>query len=258
MTKSNILTIQINPIVGEKQTNLEKVKRFIVENSELNPDLIIMPEFFNTGINEDAFKKLAEEEHSSETIAFFSELAIRYNTNIHTGAIIEREGDKLYNTSFFIDRNGKILGKYRKIHLFDYFGGNEGASITPGNELVVLDSDIGKIGMSICFDLRFPLHYNKLMKQNAEILVCPSAWALAWLFEWELCNQSLALDNAAYFVSSCLCGESYYEHAGNSMIVEPTGKIIARAGLEEGIAFAQINVAKVREARELFPVLILE
>lgn len=258
MTKANILTVQINSVAGQKQVNLEKVKKLIVENAHLNPDLIIMPEFFNTGVDDNAFKKLAEEECSSETISFFSELAVKYNTNIHTGTIIEREGDKLYNTSFFIDRKGKVLGKYRKIHLFDYFGGNESECITPGKDLVVLDSDIGKIGMSICFDIRFPLHFNKLMKRGAEIFVCPSAWAMAWLFEWQLCNQSLALDNVAYFVSSCLCGESSYEHAGNSMIVDPNGKIIAKAGVNEGVAFAQIDVNNVRETRKIFPVLNLE
>lgn len=258
MTIANILSVQINPVTFEKQINLEKVKKLIVENSNLNPDLVIMPEFFNTGVNEDAFKKLAEEEHSSETIAFFSELAIKYNTNIHTGAIIEREGDKLYNTSFFINRKGRVIGKYRKIHLFDYFGGNEGACITSGDNLVVLDSDIGKIGMSICFDVRFPLHFNKLMKQGAEIFVCSSAWALAWLFEWQLCHQSLALDNAAYFISSCLCGESLYELAGNSMVVDPSGKIIARAGMDECALFAQIDTAKVKEMREVFPIATFE
>lgn len=142
--------------------------------------------------------------------------------------------------------------------MFDYFGGNEGANITPGNDLVVLGSDIGKIGMSTCFDIRFPLHFNKLMKKGAEIFVCPSAWALDWILEWELCNQSLALDNVAYFVSSCLCGESFYKHAGNSMIVEPSGKIVARAGLEEGAVFAQIDLEKVRETREIFPVAIFD
>lgn len=85
MTNANILAVQIAPIVGQKQVNLEKVKSLIVENSTLKPDLILLPEFYNTGISDDAFKKLAEEEHSSETIAFFAELAVKYNTNIHTG-----------------------------------------------------------------------------------------------------------------------------------------------------------------------------
>lgn len=254
MTIVNILSVQINPVTFEKQINLEKVKKLIVENSSLNPDFIIMPEFFNTGLSEEAFKELAEEEYSSETIAFFSELAIKYNTNIHTGAIIEREGDKLYNTSFFINRKGRVIGKYRKIHLFDYFGGNEGNLITPGKDLVVLDTDIGKIGMGACFDIRFPSHYNKLMKMGAEILVCPSAWNLAKVSEWELCNRSMAFENLAYFVSSCLCGEAFYELAGNSMIIDPEGKIIARAGTDEGVAFAQIDLARVREIREVFPV----
>ena len=92
------------------------------------------------------------------------------------GTIIEKEGDKLYNTSYMLDRHGQIEGKYRKIHLFNYMGGREGEFLTAGEETVVVNTDIGRIGMSVCFDIKFPLHSRELMKKGAQIIVSPTAW----------------------------------------------------------------------------------
>ena len=258
MSKINVLIVQISPKRGKKKRNLNKVKSLIEESNCHNPDLIILPEFFNTGIDNQSFIELAEEEKDSETLAFLSEIAIKYNTNIVGGTIIEKDCDKLYNTSYFLNREGNILGKYRKIHLFNYFGGNEGECITPGTDLVVLDTDIGKVGMSICFDIRFPLMFNKLLKKGAEIIVCPAAWANDWIHTWEICNQSLAMQNAAYFISSTGCGEVGYTMAGNSMIVEPNGRIISRLGREESTLCKQIDLNDVKVLRDAFPIMNLE
>lgn len=258
MSIYNILSVQICPKLADKQYNLNKVKEFIEQHSDKKLDLVIMPEFFSTGIDDNVFKKLAETEASSETIEFFSKLAKKYNTNILTGTIIEKDGDDLYNSTFFINRQGHVIGKYRKIHLFDYFGGNEGKLITSGDEVVVVDSDMGKIGLSICFDIRFPLLYNKLLKKGAQIITCSAAWSIDALNEWELLNQTHALNNAAFFVSSSLCGKTCYEHSGNSMVVSPMGKILARAKTQDEALLAQIDIREVKELRNAFPIMNLE
>lgn len=255
MSKVNILLVQISPKKGKKKRNLNRVKALVEQSGQSNLDLILLPEFFNTGIDNTAFVEGAEEENGSETLAFLSQLAVEHNTNIVSGTIIEKSGDKLYNTSYFINRNGEISGKYRKINLFQYFGGTEAQCLSPGYEVVVLDTDIGKIGMSTCFDIRFPLLFNKLLKKGAEIIVCPAAWAADWIHTWEICNQSIALQNAAYFVSCTGCGEVGYTLAGNSMIVNPTGVIEARTGTEESALYHQIDLNCVKELRDAFPVM---
>lgn len=259
INKANILSVQIRPKIGHKGKNLEKVREFIEKNADLKPDLILMPEFFNTGVSAVEFKKLAEE-GLGETTQFFSEIAKKYNTYVLCGSITVKEGDKLYNISRLLDRNGEVVGEYRKIHLFDSFGGQEHTYCTPGNEIVVLDTDFGKVGMSVCFDIKFPNHYIELVKKGAEIIVEPAAWCapndgLAKAEQdWVLMNRARALDNMVYFASSNQCGkiDSFFGCCGHSMITAPSGEVLAEAGSEEGIAFAQIDMEFLRALRSQF------
>ena len=171
---TGILNIQVKPIIGNKELNLKKIEHYIKKYSDKNLDLVVFPEFFSTGISHEQFLNYPEDENGGDTIAFIQELAKKYNTNIIAGTVIEKSADKLYNTSFIIDRNGNIIDKYRKIHLFNYMGGTEGERITPGDREVVVDFDFGKVGLGICFDIRYPLHYNKLIKKGADIIVLPT------------------------------------------------------------------------------------
>ncbi len=260
MTKVNVLSVQIRPKIGQMQKNLEKVKDFIEKNAALNPDLILMPEFFNTGISVPEFQKLAQDPQKNEVLEFFKEVAKEHKSYVLAGAIIEREGEKLYNTSRLIDRNGEEIAKYRKIHLFDSFGGQEDTYCTPGNEFVVVDTDFGKVGLSICFDIKFPNQYIELVKRGAEVILEPAAWSapnqmLATATEeWILMNRARAMDNMVYFVSSNLCGkvDSFLSSCGHSMIVSPNGQVLSDAGSEDGIAAAQIDMEFLRLLRTQF------
>ena len=256
MAKINILSVQMHPVYGDKTHNLQKAKN-LVEQAHINPDLIVFPEFFTTGVGHDVFEQQAEEEQHSETLKFFSNLAARYNTHIVCGTIIERDGDKLYNTSYMIDRQGRVEGKYRKIHLFNYMGGREGECITPGEEVVVVNTDIGKIGMSVCFDIKFPLHSRELMKKGAQIIVSPAAWASPVVEEWKALNIVRASENAVFFVSSDLCGDipnCAVPASGNSAVVNPYGVVLSTIDKEEGVIFAQIDLDEVEKIRKEFPV----
>lgn len=262
MTKVNVISVQICPKIGKRDYNLNRVKEFIDNSAHLNPDLILMPEFFNTGISVPEFTRLAEEEKTSETLAFFSEVAKKYNSYILTGSIIEKDGDKQYNTSWLLDRNGEIAGKYRKIHLFDSFGGTENQYNSYGDEYVVVETDFGKIGMATCFDIKFPKHYIELVQRGAEIIVEPAAWCKpnnlleAGKEDWILMNRARALDNLVYFVSSNLCGkvDSFLSVCGHSMIVAPTGKVLSDANDSEGFAAAQLDMDFLRLLRTQFDV----
>lgn len=264
--KVNVISVQIRPKIGRREENHRKVKEFIDANSHLNPDLILMPEFFNSGVSVVEFKKLAEDEKSSETLAFFSKIAKEYRSYILTGSIIEKvkeqDSEKFYNTSWLLNRNGEVIAKYRKMHLFDSFGGTENQYNTPGDEYVVADTDFGKVGMSVCFDIKFPKHYIELVKRGAEVIVEPAAWCAPNNIlenakeEWILMNRARALDNMVYFVSSNQCGkiDSFLSACGHSIIAAPNGKILSDAGDDEGIAAFQIDMEFLRLLRTQFDV----
>lgn len=258
----SVISIQICPKIGYRDRNLNKVKDIIEKNLHLNPDLIVLPEFFNTGVSSVEFKKLAESEDDSPTVKFFSQIAKEYNTYILAGSIVERDGDKLYNTSRLLDRRGVIIAKYRKIHLFDTFGGTENDYISYGHDYAVAQTDFGKIGLATCFDIRFPRHFMELINRGAEIIVLPAAWVkpphlLAFGTDnWKVLNRARAIDNICYFISSGLCGkiDSTKGLSGHSMITSPAGEVLADAGEDEGIAAAVLDMNLLREMRSQFDI----
>lgn len=249
MDKVNVLSVQFCPQTDKREENFRKVEGLIEKNSGSGLDLIVLPEFFNTGLNPEEFKRLCEKEQTSKTLEFFGAVARKYSSYIVVGSIVEADGDNLYNTSWLLDRSGNKVAKYRKIHLFDRYGGTEHLYNTPGDKIVVAQTDFGKIGMSICFDIKFPEHYIELTKLGAQFIVAPAAWCVpnAILEEareaWVLMNRMRAMDSNAYFISSNSCGEidGEFHTCANSMIVGPDGKIIANAGEKEGVAFAQLE-----------------
>lgn len=260
MNKVNLLSIQFRPKIGQMQKNLEKVRELIEKNAHLNPDLIVLPEFFNTGVSLPEFKKLAQTQENNEVIKFLSPLAKKFNTYILAGSIMEQKDGKLYNTSRLLDRNGEQIAEYSKIHLFDSFGGTEHEYCTAGDKIVVADTDFGKVGISVCFDIRFPKHHLELVKTGAEIIVEPAAFCAPndmleqMTQEWILLNRARALDNMVYFVSANPCGkvDSFFGACGHSMITAPNGNVVSDAQNEEGVAFCRADLEMLRGLRSQF------
>lgn len=228
------------------------------ENKDFAPDLVVLPEVFNIGVNHEIFQDMAEPTGAGETTMFLSGFANEFNTYIIGGSFIEKSHDgNFYNTSLAFDRNGKIIGKYRKIHMFSYFGSKEGKYITSGDKTCVIDTDFGKVGMSICYDLRFPEQYRCLVDKGAQIIVCPAAWPTERREHLITLSKARAIENLSYFVLVNQTGKSEKEriNAGNSMIINPWGEIISQANQEEGIIKAEIDLSQIQKIRKEFPVL---
>ena len=266
-THAKILNIQYSPKLGDKFYNCNKIGEIISDNSKEGLDLVIMPEFFTTGIDDSAFVNSPEIEKSSSTLLYFSELARQFGTNIICGTIIEKDIDgKLYNTSYALDRKGAIVGKYRKIHLYNYFGGNEGKKITAGSTPAVVNFDFAKVGMSVCFDIRYPLLYKNLIKMGAEIIISPSAWCTLtstnkeemndFINCWRALNVARASESLVYFITSNLVGKSnpYLYSIGNSMIVNPLGKILQNGQNSECAIFEKLDMSLVRILKREYPI----
>lgn len=271
MAKARILNIQLSPKIGDKLYNCNKVGQYISNNAKNGLDLVVVPEFFSTGIDSTSFVEYPEAQENSGVLAYFSEIAKQFSTNIICGSVIEKTADKkLYNTSYTLDRKGKIISKYRKIHLYNYLGGNEGKTITQGNTPVVVDFDFAKVGMSICFDIRYPLLYKNLIKMGAEIIVSPSAWCIPsssnaddmadFINCWRAFNVSRAAENLVYFVTSNLVGinSQYLYCIGNSMVTDPLGRIISNQQNSEGAKYLELDMEVVRKLKKQYPIYNLD
>lgn len=266
---AGILSLQFEPVLNNVEENLKKtgmlIEKFVKENPEKPLDLIVFPEFFTTGVSH-AYTDNPMPSSGGAPIEFAAKMAQKYNTNIAAGTVITKEdgGKNLYNTMFIIDRAGKTIGKYNKIHLFKYFGGTENEKITPGNKPVVVDLDFGKLGLSICFDIKYPLHYKKLAQMGAELIVSPSAWAFLKSVKgqkelntrvFKALSIARATENLVYFITSNQCGEAGpLGNTGYSMIVSPTVEILANAEEKECGIYAEVDLELVREFKRTTPV----
>jgi len=262
---AGILNIQIKSLSNEKEKNLKKIEHFIKFNKDKQLDLVVMPEFFSTALE---YKISPEDENGGETIKYIQKLAKEYNTNIVAGSIVRKVENKLYNTSFAINRMGEIIEKYDKIHLYNYMGGQEGTTTTAGNKIKIAHFDFAKVGLAICFDIRYPLHFNKLIKENVQIITLPTAWLVPKaVYEdennkkyaqdmWIAMNRTRAYDNGVFMVisnqtkeiSSDLCG------IGNSMIISPTAQVLANAEEKETAIYANIDINESKYIKQVFPV----
>lgn len=259
---AGILCIQINSVLENKSKNLEKIETQLSKASNRKLDLVILPEFFSTSI---AYQKEPEPENGGETIKKICELAKKYNTNIIAGTVVRKVGEKYFNTSFAINREGDIVAKYDKIHLFNFMGGNEGAFISAGNEIVTVDFDFARVGMAICFDVRYPLHFNKLIKENVDIITLPTAWLVpSEVYKnnleyardmWISMLRTRAYDNRVYFAvcnQTDMVNDDLYG-IGTSMILSPTAEILAKIDDKEGSIYSEIEIENVDFMRQIFP-----
>jgi predicted amidohydrolase len=215
-----------------------------------------------------AREKAAEPADDTALVAFQA-LAVELRALLLVGSLVvwsdapaDADGRrKLANRSFLIDADGAIVADYDKIHLFDVdLGGGEvyreSSSYAPGNKVVMADTPWGKLGMTICYDMRFPHLYHRLAQDGADFISVPSAFTRpTGRAHWHVLLRSRAIETGCYVFAPAQCGD----HAGgrktygHSMIIDPWGEVLADGGEEPGFVVADIEPAKVAEAREKMP-----
>lgn len=258
-----VAVIQLNTN-NNKQDNLNKVKSFIKKAALDGADLVSLPEFFNFMGEETPERDFIESIPEGESTEILSNLAKEYGIYIHSGSMRELyTNEKSYNTTLVIDPKGDIIGKYRKIHLFDseieglpvY---KESDIIQSGSEPALVDLPIGKAGLSICYDLRFPEMYRNYALKGAKVLFVPSAFtSYTGMLHWEVLLRARAIENQCYVIA----GNQFGSHApgksrfGNSMIIDPWGTVIARASEGEGMIMAELRAELIEQVRNSIPCL---
>ncbi len=223
----------------------------------------MLPEMFNCPYENNLFSQYAETEEQGETIEAVANAAAKHGIYIFGGSIPELDDNNIFNTCFVFDREGKIIGKHRKVHLFDInvpdkITFKESETLSAGNQVTVVQTDLSRIGVAICYDMRFPELFRLMLDQRAQVIVIPAAFNMVTgPAHWELLIRSRALDNQVYLAAAAPARNetASYVAYGNSMIVGPWGDIIARADEKEGIIFAQIDLERKLQINNELPVL---
>jgi len=202
-------------------------------------------------------------EHNHLFIQEFKNFCKRFTIWSLIGSVaVKLENDKIVNRSFIINPEGKIISKYDKIHMFDIsLDGEEhyeSSTINSGNEAIMVKTDLGNIGHSICYDIRFPALYRKLSQAGAEVLVVPAAFTkTTGSAHWHILNRSRAIENVSYLIAPCAVGEipGGGESYGHSLVVNPWGEVIRDGGDTRGIITASIDISLVKKFRKQLPCL---
>jgi predicted amidohydrolase len=246
-----VASIQLWMGEEDKSGRIERVESLL--NRAGGADLVILPEIWNIGyFSFDLYSKESET-LEGETARRMSQKAKELGFYLHAGSFVEQEDGKLFNTSLLFGPDGKLIARYRKIHLFGY-GSQESQILSRGNEVTVAETPLGKIGMCTCYDLRFPELFRIMLNQGAELFLVASGWPYPRLEHWLMFNRIRAIENSAFLVSSNCTGKNRgVQFCGHSMIVDPWGTILASAGDEEFILRADIDLKKVSSVRSEFP-----
>ncbi len=245
------MSVQMSVVENDKQKTLEKAVANIRRCQ--GADLVILPELWNIGFMSFDRYIADAEKVDGPTLTTLRQAAKEINAHLHIGSFVEKDGDNFYNSSYLISPEGEILGNYRKIHLFGH-NSLEKQILTPGDEAVVVDTTLGKIGLATCFDLRFPELFRRMVDQGAELFMICSAWPYPRLEDWIMLNRVRALENQCFLMSADSVGFNQgTQLVGHSMIVNPWGIILTSAGDDEAIIKAEIDISEVKAARDRFP-----
>ena len=245
------------------QANLAVAVRLIEEAKAQGADYVLTPEMTNIleVKRERLFAAIVAEE-SDVSLATFRELARRLGIFVHVGSLaIKLLPDKAANRSFLIDRQGEIVARYDKIHMFDVDLANgesyrESRSYRPGEIAVVADLPWGRLGLTVCYDLRFPALYRALAEAGSSFLAIPSAFTRqTGEAHWQVLNRARAIENGSFVLAAAQGGkhENGRETFGHSLVVDPWGRILAEGGTEPGVVLASIDPAEVAAARAKIP-----
>ncbi len=240
-----------------------EIEQLTAECAGSGAEIVVFPEL-STYLSEAGTKDAAETLHG-ESMERFKNLARTFGIYIHNGSFVERiEGSgKVYNTSVLINPSGKIEAVYRKIHLFDMEldksnSYRESDRFEAGSSITTADTALGHFGFSICYDLRFPELYRKLTSKGAELVFIPAAFTLqTGKDHWETLLRARAIENQVYIAAPDQIGLHPGNKVcyGNSMIVDPWGKVIARASDRVTAVVADIDLDYLTEIREKLPCL---
>ena len=246
----------------DKAANLEKSERLVAQAASTGADVVALPEKWNAIGDPTVLHEEAETLEDGESVAAMRDWAKRHGISLVGGSITERrEGrDKLSNTSLVFDPDGELVATYRKIHLFDVeVGGHvyrESEAEEPGDETAVAEVEGWPVGLTVCYDVRFPELYRILALQGAELVTVPAHFTLhTGKDHWHVLLRARAIENQLYVAAAAQVGVTGVERPsyGRSAIVDPWGIVLAEAPDEETVISAELDRARLLDIRAKLP-----
>lgn len=250
------------PVGFDKEQNIERALEWLRQSGENGTDIAVLPEMFTCPYSNKYFPDYAEEGFG-KTRQALSQAARELGIYIVGGSIPESEHGKLYNTSFVYDRKGKEIAFCRKSHLFDIDvkGGQrffESETFSAGDNITVFDTEFGKMGLCICFDMRFPELSRIMALEGAVAVIVPAAFNMTTgPLHWELMFRQRAVDNQLFTVGVSPARDEHgvYVAYGHSIAVDPWGKVVCQMEEGEGMAVCDLDLSMVNEVRSQLPLI---
>ena len=257
---SRVAVVQMNSL-ADVLYNMGEARLLVREAAECGARLVLLPETFMT-LDGKAFQAIAADDGYVQQMA---QWAREFNVWLVAGAVPQPSPDgdhRLRSACLVFDHRGHQVARYDKIHLFDVDIGDRQGSyresdrFAPGQDLVVIDSPLGKLGLSICFDLRFPEQYRALAEAGAEVLLVPAAFTYkTGQVHWQTLLTARAVENQCFVVAANQCGwhDDKRQTWGHSCIIDPWGETLSAAGDEPGITVADIDLQRLGQVRRAMP-----
>lgn len=246
-----IVTVSLNQAWEDKESNIKQIQRLMLDISPFKPDLVVFPEMTLTAFTMNV-EDMAEDYASSSTIEFFSNLAKSNNTAIAFGVIIKTQ-KKPTNNLIIVSNGGNVLARYEKIHPFSYSG--ETDYYSKGGKVVCLKLNEFTLGLTICYDLRFPELYQSLSR-HCDVLLNIANWPTKRVADWRLLLHARALENQCYMIGVNRTGVDGkgLEYEKSSSVIDPMGKDVESIPLSDIIDVYDIGKETIVSYRESFPV----
>lgn len=257
--KAALLQMKVS---DSKEKNISNAVELIEKVSKEGADIAVLPEMFCCPYDNSYFKLFSEKQGGMAYKAM-SNVAKEFGIYVVAGTIPEMENDKVYNTAYVFDKNGELIAKHRKMHLFDidieggqYF--KESDTFTPGRDVTVFETEFCKMGLAICYDIRFPELSRLMAAEGAEVIIYPAAFNMTTgPAHWELSFRARALDNQIYTIGVAPARdmEASYHSYGNSIVASPWGNVLNRMDENSGYIIQEIDLDYVKKVREELPLL---
>ena len=237
---------------------MKRAEEMVREAAAGGASVVVLPEVFQCPFGHEYFEPYAEV-RGGASMERMAQWVRSLGIILAAGSVTERAGDRLYNTSYVFDRDGSLLADYRKIHLFDVdipdkMTFQESDSFDSGSGICIFDTDVGRIGLAICYDLRFPELFRTMARRGAELILLPAKFTTpTGEAHWELLTRARALDNELFFAACCGARAPDGNPYGHSMVVGPYGDIKAECGEEEAVLFCDIDLREVDAVRKQIP-----
>jgi predicted amidohydrolase len=258
--KVHILALQKKTYASPRE-NMDAVRDMLAQYKREKPDFLLLPEIFTCPYDNSQFPLFAQKDGDS-VYCFLSELARTNHFYVIGGSVPERDEEgKIYNTSYVFDRKGELIGKHRKVHLFDidvpggqYF--KESDVLSPGKAMTVFDTEYGRMGVCICFDIRFPDLFLQMRRAGVRMVFVPAAFNMTTgPAHWQTLFRSRALDQQI-FMAGCSPARdetASYIAYGHSIVTDPWGRILRELDEKEGILDIELDLAETDRIRTQIP-----